>query len=114
MDGKNGELSAEGLALAIQRVRRGFMRENLAGMEALAAQALVLLVAEPGLSLKQCAERLSAGQSNVSTAVSRLVDEGFAQSKPSRADPRIRELTATALGKARVREFVAAASVDQG
>lgn len=113
MDGKREVLSAEGFALAIEHVRRAFTRERLDGMEALAAQTLVLLVADPGLSLKQCSERLTAGQSNVSTAVAKLVDQGLAVSKPSRSDPRTRELRPTASGKAKVREFVAAASTSQ-
>lgn len=79
-------------------------------MEALAAQTLVLLVAEPGLSVKQCAEKLSAGQSNVSTAVSRLVDDGLVVRKQFKTAPRIHDLAPTTAGRSRARAFAAAGS----
>lgn len=112
MDGKSGDLTVSELAHSIETVRRAFTRENLDGLEALAAQTLVLIAAEPGLSLKQCAQRLSAGQSNVSTAVSRLVNEGLVNRNPSKADPRTHDLRPTAQGKIRARVFATAASME--
>lgn len=112
MDGKSYVLTANELARSIELVRRAFTRDNLDGLEALAAQTLVLVAAEPGLSLKECAKRLSAGQSNVSTAVSRLVNEGLVSRSPSKADPRTHDLRPTAQGRLRARGFAAAASMD--
>lgn len=109
MDGKSEVLSASELARAIEKVRRAFAREHLEGLETLAAQALVLVVAEPGLSVKQCTARLSAGQSNVSTAIARLVDAELVARTPSKSDPRVHSLKPTAAGKSRARAFQAAA-----
>lgn len=110
MDGKGFTPSASELSESIQQVRRAFTRENLDGLEAIAAQTLVLLVAEPGLSVKECADRLSAGQSNVSTALKRLEQDGLVERSPSKPDPRIHSLAPTAEGERRVRAFLAAAS----
>lgn len=107
MDGKSEVLSASDLARAIERVRNAFTRQSLDGLESLAAQALVLIVDQPGLSVKQCAEKLNSGQPNASTAVARLVEEELILRTPSKGDPRVHSLKPTALGRARVQAFLA-------
>lgn len=57
------------------------------------------LVAAPGLSVGELAERALARQSTVSEAVSRLVERGLVAREPSPTDARRVALTATAAGR---------------
>ena len=106
MDGKREVLSASALAHAIEVVRRAFIREQLGELDSLAAQVLVLIAAEPKLSVKRCAERLSASQPNVSSALSRLEAKGLVVRGASRDDKRIKVLDLTPEGEAEVRQFL--------
>lgn len=106
MDGKSEVLSASDLARSIEHVRRAFSRDNLRGLDSLAAQALILISANPGLSVKECSERLTAGQSNVSTAIKRLESEGLVKRQPSKTDPRVHSLAPSASGTRAVQRFL--------
>jgi DNA-binding MarR family transcriptional regulator len=66
------------------------------------AQLYVLrvLVAEPGLSINELAERTMTHQSSVSVVVSRLVARGLVTRAPARDDRRRMVVTPTARGRA--------------
>lgn len=90
---------------AVALSRGAFAPSRLSGHEALGMQLMLLLDLEPGLSLKECAAKLSATQPNVSASVKELVRMGFLDRKQSSGDKRRHELQLTDSGQIAITEF---------
>lgn len=86
---ENEEIQA--LLDAAKTVRDTFSPVKLAGIEALGMQALMLLQLEGRLGVMAIADRLSASQPNVSTAMRRLVASGHVALRLDPQDSRRRE-----------------------
>lgn len=96
--------TAKELTGAISVVRGAFTRERLGGIETLGMQILLVLYLEDGLSLKDCAERLAVGPTNVSKAIAALESQGLV--RRTSADHRTASLSLTKEGKSRVETFL--------
>lgn len=95
---------AKDLVESVRMTRSAFTRENLGDVELLGMQVMLILFAEDGLSLKECAERLAVGPTNVSKAVSRL--EAAHLVDRTAADHRTNALALTQTGRARTERFL--------
>lgn len=92
------------LVEAVRTVREAFTRARLDGTEMLGMQVMLVLYNDDGLSLKECAEALAVGPTNVSKAVSKLEAAGLLGR--TAADHRTNALTLTREGHARVERFL--------
>lgn len=99
---------AKDLVESVRMTRSAFTRENLGDVELLGMQVMLVLFAEDGLSLKECAERLAVGPTNVSKAVSKLTSDRLIAR--SSADHRTAALELSLRGVTEVERFILASA----
>lgn len=99
---------AANLVEAVRTTRRAFTRENLGDVELLGMQVMLVLFAEDGLSLKECAERLSVGPTNISKAVAGLSDDGLLVR--NQLDHKTAALSLSSSGRSRAEGFLSLTS----